>query len=281
MESLTARRRVASAPAGERRRGLTGDLLTIPHGPRRRRASAWQRTRALLLTGCALALAACGSSSPPSNASTSGSPDAVGASPTVSGARLAYAALGASETYGIGASPITLGYAYRVRDALHLGETTFADVGIPAATLADAYQPELTSALSIQPTLCTVFFGANDLRDRVPLSQFTSDLQDLVSTLRRAGAHVLIVGLPDLGRLPALRASGIANLAEISAQWNGAMAQVASTTGSAFLALDAYTSEIAAHPEDIAPDGLHPSNQGHARLATIILAALHAWRYIP
>jgi lysophospholipase L1-like esterase len=194
--------------------------------------------------------------------------------------RLAYAALGASETYGVGASPISDGYAYRIRDALRLSPADFADVGIPGATLADAYETELTNSLTIQPSVSTVFFGVNDIRAGVPLARFASDLHDLVTTLRRARSQVLIVGIPDLTVVPALRTLRGVDLAAITRQWNAAMQGVASATGAAFLDLEGLSREIATHPEEIAPDGLHPSDSGHARLAVIILAALRSQGYV-
>jgi lysophospholipase L1-like esterase len=197
-----------------------------------------------------------------------------------SGPRLAYAALGASETFGIGASPITQGYAYRLRDDLGLSPSSFVDAGIPGTTLGDAYETELANALAIQPSVCTVFFGVNDIRAGVPLPRFTSDLTDLVTTLRRAPARVLVIGVPDLTDLPALRSIGGAELAGLTRQWNAAMRQVASATGAAFLDLGGLSQELAAHPEDVAPDGLHPSNLGHARLAAVILSALRTHGYL-
>jgi lysophospholipase L1-like esterase len=197
------------------------------------------------------------------------------------GSRLTYAALGASETYGIGANPITNGYAYRLRDDLHLSGDAYADVAIPGATLADAFQTELTNALAIRPSLCTVFFGVNDVRGRIPLAQFKSDLTDLVTTLIRAHAQVMIIGLPQLADLPALRSASSADLATLTEQWNTAIQAVASATGAHYLSLEPFSSELIAHPEEIAGDGLHPSNAGHARLADVIFAALQSNGLVP
>jgi acyl-CoA thioesterase I len=193
--------------------------------------------------------------------------------------RLVYAALGASETYGVGAPSISGGYAYLVRDDLHVAAPDFADVAIPAATLGDAFQTELTNALAIRPNLCTVFFGVNDIRAGVPLAQFRSDLGDLVTTLVRARCRVLVIGVPDVSALPAVRTSGLGDLAGVSRSWNAAIRAVAVAAGAAFLDLGALSAELAAHPEDIAPDGLHPSAAGHARLAALVIAALQSRGY--
>lgn len=187
-----------------------------------------------------------------------------------------YVALGASETYGVGARPYTQGYAYRVARALHAHR--FLDLGIPGTTLDAGYQSELTRALSVHPALCTVFFGVNDLRAGVTRSNFALELRDLAATLRRGGARVMIVGMPDLGLLPA--ASAFPDAGAVSASWNAAMARDARRTGATFLDPSRFSHELAIHPAYIAPDGLHPSNKGHARLAQVVLSAIrshHLW----
>lgn len=190
-----------------------------------------------------------------------------------------YAALGASETYGVGATPHTNGYAYQVARALHA--TRFVDVGIPGTTLDAGYNAELTSALAIRPSLCTVFFGINDLRAGVTLDAYMQNLHDLVATLRQAHAQVLIVGLPDVSKLPAVEQTHIGGLQEIVSSWNAGIEKVARQTGAHVLDLRQYDAELAAHPDYIAPDGLHPSNRGHTRLAQVVLSTVrqaHLWR---
>jgi len=159
----------------------------------------------LVLSSLAIALGACvatsarGSSpTPRSLAVLQATPTEPALAPPLAGS---YAALGASETYGVGAEPHTRGYAYLVAKALHT--THFVNEGIPGTTLDAAYQTELTNALSIRPSLATVFFGFNDLTAHVPRAAFLQDLHDLVITLRRARTRVLIIGLPDLAKVPA------------------------------------------------------------------------------
>jgi lysophospholipase L1-like esterase len=190
----------------------------------------------------------------------------------------AYAALGASETFGVGASPYTKGYAFLVKQGLHAKH--FVDTGIPGTTLPAGFDAELNSALAIRPALATVFFGFNDIKGGVSRVAFLSNLTDLVTTLQRAHAKVLIIDLPDLSLLPAVVNSGIPGVHEITISWNNGMRRVAQQTGAQFLELAPYSHELATHPAYIAVDGLHPSNAGHARLAQIVLAAIrsdHLW----
>jgi acyl-CoA thioesterase-1 len=237
----------------------------------------------LLLLPCLIAVvSACatsGSSSPPTPIPTASSSARVTAPKLAPPLHGSYAALGASETYGIGAVPHTNGYAYLVAHALHTRH--FVDVGIPGATLDQAYETELANALAIRPALCTVFFGVNDLRGGVTRDAFLQDLHDLVATLRSTRAQVIIVGIPDLAHVPAVAHLHIANLRSIVSAWNSGMAQVARQTGAHFLDLRQYSAELASHRAYVASDGLHPSNAGHARLAQVVVATVRQdrlWR---
>lgn len=219
-----------------------------------------------------LFLTACGGNS----SSVSGSHSAPHSKPVATEASLAsparssYAALGDSVTYGIGAAPHTLGYAYRV--ARQLRAKRFVNEGVPGSTIDQGYTSELTGALSIRPQLCTVFFGFNDLRAGVPLSSFLRDLRDLIETLRRAQARVLVVGLPDLALLPAVRAVHLAGVGAIVRSWDSGERRVAKQAGASFVGLASFDKELSQHPNYISGDGLHPSNRGHLRLAEVVLA---------
>jgi acyl-CoA thioesterase I len=186
-----------------------------------------------------------------------------------------YAALGASETYGIGAIPHTSGYAYLVARALHAHP--FVNTGIPGTTVDAGYETELTTALGKRPALATVFFGVNDLRAGVSRQSFLSDIHDLVATLRQAHARVIIVGVPDVSVLPAVRQQHIEGVKGIVAGWNAGMRKIARQTGSRYLDLAAFGHEMATHPGYIASDGLHPSTRGHRRLAQVVLSAIRRW----
>jgi lysophospholipase L1-like esterase len=134
---------------------------------------------------------------------------------------------------------------------------------------------ELTNALAIRPILCTVFFGYNDLAAQVTRGSFLTDLHDLAVTLQRARTRVLIVGLPNLALLPAVRRRPLSGIVSVRiASWNAGMRQVARQTGATFLDLSAYSALLAAHPEYISQDGLHPSNAGHAALARVVVGII-------
>jgi lysophospholipase L1-like esterase len=233
----------------------------------------------LLLLGTLFLLTACGPISAGGAATSTPAPTPAPTEPALASALPgSYAALGASETYGVGATPHTRGYAFQV--AQQLQARHFLDLGIPGTTLDAGYDTELTRALDIRPSFCTVFFGVNDLRAGITRQSFIQELYDLVASLRRAHAQVLIIGIPDLSLLPAVAQLHVGDLHQIITSWNAGMREVSNRTGAHFLDLSAFTRELAAHPNYVAADGLHPSNAGHARLAQVVLATVkqeHLW----
>jgi lysophospholipase L1-like esterase len=159
-------------------------------------AVARQRRRLITLGGCLLPLVVTG-------CTTQGSPTTAPIQRQV-----VYAAIGASETYGIGATD---------RDRQAWPQVFYNDVlsppavlhnfGIPGATTAQALRDEVPAAVAVRPTLVTVWLNANDLIQGISPQVYGAQLQQLVHALRRNGqARVLVANTPDLGQLPAYQA---------------------------------------------------------------------------
>jgi acyl-CoA thioesterase-1 len=239
---------------------------------------AYRSPAVLLVFVALLLLAACGpshaSSTKPANITPL--PTEPTLAPPLPGS---YAALGASETYGIGVVPRTDSYPYLVQRALKARH--FVDVGIPGATLSSGYDGELSRALTIRPSFVTVLFGTNDILAGYSRGTFLRDLRDLVLTLREAHVQVLVVGLPDLSYFPRVQRAHIPGVHALITSWNSGMRTVARQTGSHFLDLAVYSKILAGHPDYITADGLHPGNKAHAYLAQLILSQIrhdHLWR---
>lgn len=203
-------------------------------------------------------------------------------------AGVTYAALGASETYGIGADD-----RYRqawpqifFNDALPPTSTLY-NFGIPAATTGEALQEELPAALAIHPNVATVWLNVNDLIDGVPVATYTAELRQLVHALRQSGkTRVLVANVPDLRLLPAYRAclpnapaNGPtcpipANLLPTDQQvgamidaYNAAIAQVVHDKGATLVDLFTGDAVIVQHPDWISSDGFHPNGAGYLVIA--------------
>jgi len=214
---------------------------------------------------------------------------ATGARPSSSvSAPVVYAAIGASETYGVGA-----GDRYRqawpqvfFNDVLP-PSAVFYNFGIPGATTAQALHDEVPAAVAVHPTVVTVWLNVNDLISGVAAPAYEAELRQLLHTLRRGGkARVLVANTPDLAQLPAYRAclpnapvggptcvipdafmpSPQAVAASV-ADYNAAISDAIKLEGATLVDLNLDGSQITQHPEWISADGFHPSGQGYAVIA--------------
>jgi len=214
---------------------------------------------------------------------------ATGTRPSIpASAPVVYAAIGASETYGIGA-----GDRYRqawpqvfYNDVLP-PSAVFYNFGIPGATTTQALHDEVPAAVAVHPTVVTVWLNVNDLINGVTAPDYEAQLRQVLRALRRAGqARVLVANTPDLAQLPAYRAclpnapaGGPACLipaglmptpqavAAAVAAYNAAISDAVKLEGATLVDLNLNDSQITLHPEWISADGFHPSTQGYAVIA--------------
>ena len=203
-------------------------------------------------------------------------------------ARVIYAAIGASETFGVGADDRSRQAWPRVfsTDALPSSAVLY-NFGIPGATTAQALHDEVPAAIAVHPTVVTVWLNVNDLISGVAAPTYEAELRQVLRTLRRGGrAQVLVANTPDLAQLPAYRAclpdaptGGPPCLipdallptpqavAMAVADYNAAISDAAKREGATLVDLHLDGSQITQHPEWISADGFHPSGQGYAVIA--------------
>lgn len=240
-------------------------------------------TRLLALAALLLAAGACqlgGSQRPAAKPST----------PPVTGV---YAAIGASETAGIGTddSPREA-FPERLLQLLGPGAVLY-NFGIPRETTQAALQDELPPALAAHPVLATVWLNVDDLISSVPVDVYESRLDQVVGALRRVGARVLVANTPQLEHLPAYAAcrpnpppgSVKCPLGSVvlpppdrvvadEQAYNAAIAAVAAREGATLVDLYAAGDVPDQHPGYVSADGFHPSAEGAAAIAATFGAAL-------
>ena len=236
---------------------------------------------ALALVG--LVAAACSAGGQAAAPSTAGH-----ASPTPP--KVVYAALGASETAGIGTTePRRDSFPQQLLARLGPASVLY-NLGIPGETTAAALTDELPAALSEHPDLATVFFNVDDMVAGVSAADYHARMDQIVGSLR-AGGHtkVLVANVPPLDQLPAFQACeggfscpikttpfpSVAQIDALAAAYNAAIAQVAAAHGATVVDLWSGANALAGHPEYVATDGFHPSSAGAAVLAE---AFYQAWR---
>jgi lysophospholipase L1-like esterase len=186
-----------------------------------------------------------------------------------------YVAIGASDTVGYGVpDPATQGWVPRFAAALP-GHAKLVNLGVVSLTLHQAVLVDLPVALDVHPRVVTVWLAVNDLLDQVPLAHYRADLHMLLQRLHN-GTHgrILVGNLPDLTLVPAMAFRLGSDPGALIADWNAAIAAETRSAGATLVDLHGQWRDLAAHPEYVGPDGLHPSVAGYARLAQIFESAL-------
>lgn len=172
-----------------------------------------------------------------------------------------YVAVGDSLTFGTGlADPAKEAWPVLFRQADLPADAQMTNLGVPGSTVADALRQQADKAVDAEPTLVTVWLGANDLFHLVPVATYESQLRDLVHRMRRGGAtKVLVANLPAYERLSFFPVDA----------YNAAVARVADKEGAVLVDIHAQRVD----PSYVGPDGLHPSVAGHRAIAAVFGAA--------
>jgi lysophospholipase L1-like esterase len=227
-------------------------------------------------------------------------PQAPGPTPSPSATPWVYAAIGASETVGVGTrDSVREAFPQRLLQLLGPAAVLY-NFGIPSETTAAALEAELPAALAVHPTLATVWLNVDDLLAGVPVAAYESRLDQLVRGLTDAHAVVLLANTPQLDRLPAYAAcrpnpppgsikcplTGVSLPPpdQVQAQvraYNAAIAEVAARRGARLVDLAAAGQVPDQHPEYVSRDGFHPSAQGAAAIAEAFAEALGVIRPSP
>ncbi len=190
--------------------------------------------------------------------------------------RLTYVALGASDTFGIGTDdPQTESWPVDLTQQLGAG-VRLVNLGIPNIHLANALNVELPIALDAHPQLVTVWLAVNDLADQVPLSSYSHDLDQLLTSLQAANPQlrIAVANVPDLTLLPHFQNVNQQLLREQISAYNTAIASIVQRHHALLVDLYQRWHELATHPEYISNDGFHPSVIGYLRIAEIFYQVL-------
>ena len=195
-------------------------------------------------------------------------------SPKQAQAKIIYAALGASVTFGIGAVPITEGYVYEIADRMAMvrSEVSLHNLGISGARIEDLLAAELEPAVAADPDVVTVWTGSNDLIAGQSAATFGAQLDTLLGELRRRTRALVFVGdLADMTRAPRFRTvpDPDVTLARLDA-FNARIRSSVAASGAILVPV----SDLEVVDSIFSIDGFHPNNEGHDRLAEIFWMAI-------
>lgn len=208
--------------------------------------------------------------------------------------QIVYAAVGASETVGIGTEdPRSQAWPQVFFRSLPRS-AIFYNFGISGATTAVAAAQELSQAVFVEPNLVTVWLNVDDIAAGVPASDYEAQLGGLVHSLRRGGqARVLVANTPWLDHLPAYFACranpppgaprcplggrqlpGPDQVNLVVDAYNAAIERVVQREGAILVDLHSQGEVADLHPTWVSSDGFHPSGAGAAQVAAAFAAAL-------
>lgn len=199
---------------------------------------------------------------------------------------LTYVAMGASDCVGEGAIPQTKGYVYLISDSLEnfVNIVNFENLGEPGLEVDEIISSEVSSAISSDPDIITLWTGGNDfnaiMRDVIwyglenaDYSFFETHLDLLLDTLSSSlpTSDIFIANLPDLTVLPVYEEYDLSNeviaMAEqLVVDMNGVIEEHAAKYGC--ILVDLYSNRFfVSNESNISDDGFHPSNSGYKIMA--------------
>jgi hypothetical protein len=129
---------------------------------------------------------------------------------------------------------------------------------------------QLGPALEIRPDLATVMAGMNDLiRPSFNAAEVTTCLEEMFAALTAAGAHVVTVTYPDIGKIAPLARPLLPRALDFNARIRAAAARHGVTV------VDTFPHAFTTDARMWSIDRLHASPQGHARFAAAVAHALN------
>ena len=190
-------------------------------------------------------------------------------------------ALGDSSVEGIGARGPDTNYVNLLHARLRAiyRNARLQNLGVGGATSADVLTLQLDRAIASKPDLVTLSVGPNDITERVPLAEYTRNMDAILARLAADTRAVIVVNLlPDLAVTPRFRGhEAQALVGRRSVEFNDALARVAKRHGAQIVDLYAPSRrEVPARPELVAGDGYHPSDLGYARWAELMWDAVRS-----
>lgn len=197
-----------------------------------------------------------------------------------------YLAMGDSLAAGLGAIPVTQGYAYLLYKGGtfdSLTNTIFVDAGMPGAKSLDVLDFQVPQAVNIfQPDVVTLSVGGNDLLEILGganpvtvLTTFQANLTNILVTLRTGLPNALII-IGNQYDIPEITA-GIPGALQAIAAFNDIIAGVAQATGvrvaDVFDAFQGRTGLLLIERHGAGAFEVHPTNAGYRVMADAFAAA--------
>ena len=189
--------------------------------------------------------------------------------------KFVYVAIGDSTVEGVGASDPSRSCPALVFEKIkhEKKRAYFYNLGKSGARIRDVVELQLAKAVELKPDLITISVGANDLRHRTKLRHFEKDFYELIKTLKeKTKAEIIISNIPDVSVAPSLSIMVKYLSRFVAKRFNRIINEHAKQFRC--ILIDLYTgSKIYGRKSLglISADGLHPSDEGYALWAKVII----------
>jgi acyl-CoA thioesterase-1 len=139
-----------------------------------------------------------------------------------------------------------------------------ANAGVSGDTSAGGLR-RVDWVLRAKPGFVVVELGANDGLRGLPLAGIEQNLRAIIAKIKAQGARVMLLGI----RLPPSVG------ADYTREFEAIYPRIAAETAAAFVPF--FMEGVAGVPELNLPDGLHPTAEGHARIAEKLREPFQRW----
>ncbi len=192
------------------------------------------------------------------------------------GPALVLAVLGDSSGAGVGAEDTEATLAGRLAGALaDRGRRVRVVMAARTGARTRDLPGQVAAVLAEGPQLAVISIGANDVRARASPRRCGRELAAVVTTLRAAGAVVVVATSPDLGTVAAIDQPLRACAGLLSRALERAQVRAAVRAGAAAVPIGSRLGPaFRAHAELFSADGFHPSGRGYAAVAELLLPAI-------
>ena len=189
-----------------------------------------------------------------------------------------YAAIGASDSVGVGATdPARGSWPSRIAARLPAG-SAYVNLGVSGSIALQAGREQLPGAIAQRPTVVTIWLAVNDLNATIDRASYADALGGLIDALvQRSDAAIFVGNVPDLRSVPVYASvDKVVLLVRINA-YNDAIAEIAARNPTRVFVVDLFNgSADVVSTATVAQDGFHPSDAGYQLIADRFANAMRA-----
>jgi len=178
---------------------------------------------------------------------------------------------GDSLALGEGASVPERGFVGLLFDRVRASDPTarLSNYAVAGSVAQDVATGQLSRANGATATDVWLCVGGNDVTHGTPVEQFASTEHALVGAIRTAWpqAHIIVFGVPDVSRSPALPGIAKIKLHNDAALDDEAAMDAARAAAADFVDLFDFSDRQLDVSADFSPDAFHPNDSGYAAIA--------------